>query len=150
MKHRKGSLANIYHFPCQGIRKLSAMVLQGCRTGRPLHSPSLVAVGLSVAFHWLGSPFHHWFIKYRSNIDCDCISRNAIWAPMTLWEFPLFFWGHWQSPCTTLTAGKCLPSVLCKETVEESIRLVKGIHQGGGNAHRSLQHSTTPTDPFHN
>ena len=28
--------------------------------------------------------------------------------------------GHWQSPCTALTAGKCLPLKLCKETVKES------------------------------
>ena len=37
------------------------------------------------------------------------------------WEFPAFFIGYWQSPYTALTAGKCLPLGLCKETVKESI-----------------------------
>ena len=37
---------------------------------------------------------------------------------MWRWEFPLFSRG--QSPCTVLTAGKCLPLVLWKVTVKES------------------------------
>ena len=35
------------------------------------------------------------------------------------WELPLFYKGHWQSPCTALMAGKCLPLGLCKETVKK-------------------------------
>ena len=30
---------------------------------------------------------------------------------------PPFFESHWQSLCTALTSGKCLPLGLCKETV---------------------------------
>ena len=36
------------------------------------------------------------------------------------WEFTPFFKSHRQSPCTALTAGKCLPLGLCKGTVKES------------------------------
>ena len=32
-------------------------------------------------------------------------------------DFPQFFTGYWQSPCTALTVHKCLPLALCKETV---------------------------------
>ena len=35
---------------------------------------------------------------------------------MVAQEFPPFFKGHWQSPCTALKAGKL---VLCKETVKQ-------------------------------
>ena len=38
-----------------------------------------------------------------------------------------FFKGHWQSPCTALTAGKCFPSGLCKETVKLSIVLIRKV-----------------------
>ena len=38
-------------------------------------------------------------------------------------EFPPFFEGHWQSPCTALKAGKWLSFGLCKETVKESTSL---------------------------
>ena len=37
------------------------------------------------------------------------------------WEFPPYFRGHWQSPSTALTAGKCLPLGPCKETLKESM-----------------------------
>ena len=35
-------------------------------------------------------------------------------------KFPPLFRGHWQSPCTALTAGKCLPLGLCRQTVKEA------------------------------
>ena len=46
------------------------------------------------------------------------------------WEFRPFFRGHWQSPCTALMAGKCLPLRLCMETVKESTKLL-GMSWGG-------------------
>ena len=30
-----------------------------------------------------------------------------------------FFKGHWQSPCTVLTGGKCLPFELCMDTMKQ-------------------------------
>ena len=50
------------------------------------------------------------------NKGWDCLNCNGLWAHM--WECLSFFRGHWQSPCRALTAGKCLPIVLCKETVK--------------------------------
>ena len=90
-----------------------------------LHSPSLVAVGLTLLcdiwppIYWLASPF------------CDCSSKYRLRLPRSqwimglydCWEFPLFFRGRWQSPCTAQTAGKCLSLGLCKETVKQSVSL---------------------------
>ena len=54
------------------------------------------------------------------NIDWEAIACGALWVQVTGGNFHLFFKCHWQSPCTALTAGKCLPLGLCKETVKES------------------------------
>ena len=45
-------------------------------------------------------------------------------------EFPPFFKGHWQSPSTAITAGKCLPLGLCKETVKESTGVYSMVTAG--------------------
>ena len=62
--------------------------------------------------------------KYTLRNSSHAIHYGLMW----LWEFPQFFRGHWQSPCTALTAGKCLPLVLCKETVKESNAVVCYMH----------------------
>ena len=65
---------------------------------------------------WLESCFAIGWTKYRlgkSQLQCILGSHGQ-------WEFPQFFKGHWQSPCTALTAGKCLPLGPCKKTVKES------------------------------
>ena len=54
----------------------------------------------------LGNLHLYWFPG-----KLQCIIRAPNW-----WEFLLFIEGHWQSPCTALTAGICLPWGLCKET----------------------------------
>ena len=43
----------------------------------------------------------------------DCGRSWVVW-------FPAFSRGYWESPCTGITAGKCLPLGLRKETVKES------------------------------
>ena len=59
------------------------------------------------------------FCQADLSIDFGTI---LMWCHVTDgWKFPEFFKGHWQSPCTALTAGKCLPLVLSKETVKESV-----------------------------
>ena len=58
------------------------------------------------------------------NITWDFSIRHRLLAHVTDggWEFPSFLWGHWQFPCTALTAGN-LPAVrLCNETVKESTK----------------------------
>ena len=88
---------------------------------RLLHSPSLVALGLSVGYEtWLPIGWHHTFVinwsKYRFRLpQMQWIVGSNDWL-----EFLPFFRGHWQSPCTALTAGKCLPLGLCRETVKAS------------------------------
>ena len=72
---------------------------------------------------WL-APFCDWlvYIDIGGNLICIgfWVSSNAllVWLP--------FIKGHWQSPCTALTAGKCLPWGLCKET--ETVYLIAGDH----------------------
>ena len=85
-------------------------------SARLLHSPRLVAVGLSAGgmAHAYGSC--DWLIY----IDWGLPHIQCIMDSHERWEFPLFCKGHWQSPCTALTAGL----VLCKETVKESARVL--------------------------
>ena len=85
---------------------------------RLFNSPSLVAVRLSVGYEtWPPFGWHRQFLigwsKYR-------LESKSTWGSHHWWEFPLFFRGHWQSPCTALMAGNCLPLGLCKETVKPS------------------------------
>ena len=54
------------------------------------------------------------------NIDWDCLVPYCIMDSWDQWEFPPFFKPQWQSLCTALPAGKCLPLGLCKGTVKES------------------------------
>ena len=64
------------------------------------------------------------------NIDWDCLLPHCIMGSYDPWEFPPFFRPRWQSLCTALTAGICLPLVgLCKGTVKESIHLSSLIPQ---------------------
>ena len=56
------------------------------------------------------------------NIDWDCPVPHCIMGSCDQWESPPFAPPpQWQSLCTVLTTGKCLPSwVLCQGTVKES------------------------------
>ena len=68
----------------------------------------LAGVGCVIGWskYRLGTPYMHW-IRVSSNALPD------------RWEFPMFYTGHWQSPCIALTAGKSLPLGLSKETAKE-------------------------------
>ena len=53
------------------------------------------------------------------------LSRAAMdYGLAVTWLVGIFsvFRSHWQSPCTALTTGKCLPLRLCKVTVKESTK----------------------------
>ena len=67
-----------------------------------------------------------WFVGL--NIGCDCPVSQWIVESHSRWEFLQFCKGHWQYPCTTPTAGKCLPLGLCKETVKESNATLNPLH----------------------
>ena len=95
-------------------------MLQVPSRSRLLHSPCLVVVGLSVGYEiWF--PIG-WFArcvislsKYRLGISSHVVHCGCMW----LMGIFTVFKGHWQSPCTALMAGKCLPLGLCKGTMKE-------------------------------
>ena len=74
---------------------------------RLLHSPSLVAIGLSKEYEtWfpiLAGITLLWLVGL--NIDWDCLVPQCIIGVCDQWEFPLFFRPQWQSLGTALTAG---------------------------------------------
>ena len=89
---------------------------------RLLDSPILVISGMSVGYETQDQIcWHHPFVIGWS--------KNKLGLAQSLWIVGLHelvgilcrFRGHWQSPCTALTAGICLPLVLCKEAVKESM-----------------------------
>ena len=56
---------------------------------------------------------------------------HCIMGSREQWELPPFFRHQWQSLCTALTAGNCLPLGLCKGTVKKSAKFViTENHQG--------------------
>ena len=70
------------------------------------------------------------------------------------WEFPLFFRGQWQSPCTALMTAILFLLVLCKETVKQTTsidnwqcRIIFGIatdeQSESINLHRVFQSTYT-------
>ena len=89
---------------------------------RLLQSPNLVALGMPVGYETWPHPLVIGWSKNRLGLP----QSQWIVSSCDRWEFPLvffcfvFFRGHRQSPCTALTAGKCLPLGLCKETVKQS------------------------------
>ena len=54
--------------------------------------------------------------KYRLGRSSHVVHCGCMW----LMGIFTVFKGHWQSPCTALMAGKCLPLGLCKWTVKQS------------------------------
>ena len=56
----------------------------------------------------------HWS-KYRLGNSLH-VMHYGLTPPL---EISTVFKGNWQSPCTALTAGFCLPLVLCKEAVKQ-------------------------------
>ena len=77
----------------------------------PGHHVLLEAEKMCNAVNIGGTSHLHWIIG-----QVHCIMGSLDWL-----KFPPFFKGHWQSPCTALTAGKCLPLRLSKGTVNKSI-----------------------------
>ena len=93
------------------------------------HSPSLVALGLSVEYEtWPPIGWHHHFvIAWFRYIGWDWLVSQYIVGSRDRWEFLPFIKGHWQSPCIALTAGNCLPLRLCKGTVKSLVVRGAGI-----------------------
>ena len=81
---------------------------------RLIHSPSLVAVGLSVGYEiWPLIGCYHTFVigwyKYRLGL----LKSQSIVGSHDQWELPPFLRGHWQYSLNSR-------QMLCKETVKES------------------------------
>ena len=66
--------------------------------------------------YWLASQFCDRLIQVEVGIASVAMDCGFMWAA----GISTVFRGHWQSFCTAVTAGKCLPLGLCKETVKES------------------------------
>ena len=69
-----------------------------------------------MASNWLSAPFFDCLVYIYFEIVLVIMDLGLMWPV----ENSAIFQGHWQSPYTALTAGKCLPLGLCKETVKES------------------------------
>ena len=88
---------------------------------RLLHSLSLVAVGLSVGYEtWLLICWQHPFVmdwsKYQLGLPQSAMEHRLLW----LLRISTIFEATDSPIAQPLTAGKCLPLGLCKETVKES------------------------------
>ena len=59
-----------------------------------------------------------WLVGLK--LDLDCPVPHCLMGSRDQWEFQQFFRPQWQSLCTVLTAGNCLPLGPCKATVKES------------------------------
>ena len=91
------------------------------QTARLLNSPSLVAIGLLLGYEtWPPIGWHRTFVigwsKYRMGLHRAPLHYGII-SPVGI---PTVFQTPWQSLCTALTAGKCLPLGLWKGTVKQS------------------------------
>ena len=107
---------------CLGIGRILYKRIDGNKAGcRLLHSPSLVAVWLSVGCEtWPPTGWHRPSLIGCLNIGWDCFKRNGLWAHVISGTI---FRGCWQSLCTAQQQANPanLPAVmLCKETVKES------------------------------
>ena len=80
-------------------------------TTRLLHSPSLVASGLSVGYAtWTPTGWHHPLVTVWSKYGLGLPQSQWIVGSCDRWEFPIF--GHWQSPWTALIYnGRQMPAV---------------------------------------
>ena len=74
---------------------------------RLLHSPRLVAEGLSVGYEiWPPIDWNHTHLCLVAlYIGWNCLSLQWIVDSCDQWEFPLHYRGHWQFPSTALRAG---------------------------------------------
>ena len=78
-----------------------------------------------------GITLSDWMVQIYVGI-ASC--QNALWA---WWEFPLFFRGHWQSPCTALMAGE-LPAIRAVQVECERVYGVPSVFSStaGGDSPR--------------
>ena len=114
---------------CYGHPAINMEVPRG--STRLLDSPSLMVLGLSVGCEtWPPIGWHCPFVIGWSSYMLGLAPLQRIWGWSNRWEFPPLFKGHWQSPFTAITAGRCLLLGLWKETVKQSRR-------------------TQPSDPYH-
>ena len=116
--------------PLDGIRTSSEFTKKNCSVNCRKMSPRAISDCYTVLTwcqwdsqwgmrHGLQLAGISVFLLVGLNIGWDCLLSHWIWGSCDRWEFPPFCRGHWQSPCTALTAGKCLSLWLCKETVKE-------------------------------
>ena len=95
-----------------------------CLLGTPkqyrlIRSANLVAVGLPLGYEtWPAATAFLWLAAL--NIGYDWLRHKRIVHSRNRRIFSPFYTSQWQSPCTALTASKCLPLGLCKETAKES------------------------------
>ena len=96
---------------------------------RLLHNPSQVSRTVVGYETWPAIGWHHPFVIGWSKSRLGLPQLQWIVGSCDQWEFPPFFRGHWQFPCTALTAGNCLPLGLCKGNVKESCKFITA-HDG--------------------
>ena len=92
---------------------------------RLLHSPSLVAIGMSVGYEpWPPIGWHHPFVigwsKYRLGLLNAPLHHGLMW-PVGI---ATVFRPQWWSRCIALTAGYCLRIGLCNGTVDNSTVII--------------------------
>ena len=97
---------------------------------RLLHSPSVVAIRLSVGYEtWPLIGWHHPFVtgmsRYRLALLSAILQYGLTW-PVGI---PTVFWPQWQSLCTAITAGSSLPLGLYRGTVKVSTETLKDKQQ---------------------
>ena len=90
--------------PIMGVTPtLSGKIPNGKQcTPRLLNNPSMMAVGLSVGVWDMTSNWHHLFMIGWSKYKLVLPQLQWYVGSHDWWEFPLFFRGQWQFPCTTL------------------------------------------------
>ena len=100
-----------------------ALATQEARTSdsKLLHSPRLVAIGLSEGYEtWPPIGRHHAFVivwsKYRLGLPSAPLHYGLTWSV----GIPTVFQTPVTVPLHSPTAGNCLPLGLCKGTVKES------------------------------
>ena len=113
-----GIIEKIYECKCYCIYCSSlpnTIVSCGHWTHKLLHSLNLAVIGLSVGYEtWPPIGWHHPIVivwpKYKLGLPSDPLHYWLMWPG----GFPPFFRPQWQSLCSALMAGNCLPLGLCK------------------------------------
>ena len=79
-------------------------------------------ISTPIPFQWISfyGSYIRQIIVSTDNMQVLTRRQGTIWVYMRMrMQFPQYFRIRWQSPCTTLTADKCLPLGVCKKTVKK-------------------------------